>query len=277
MPRKISEMPWNGLALDLAIGASPFAKNIARARLEHTLYFRLHQNAGAAIGTVRVALQGAFEVETVGEIEYADGPVFDPGIAEHGSNQTRFANGLVAFNINNTPKVRAVEANGTVFTDLHPINPNDYGVIGIFIDSNGVFTTKIAEVDQDTAQGYTSAKAALDNFKTNIVPPTEVFGPLTLNQPLVAKILIKANGDGWVANTDNVASGNAEFTAFIPELPFTDVGIYSLTTPNKTEFVGFTNVSSDKGFSYYRVAVLEASNALVDLDGFRFFKNGLLT
>lgn len=269
MSRNTPQTQFNGRELNLAIGAGDYKQNDGRQRLDHELFFQLFQNQNAAPGTIKIALQGANEIDNNG-----DGPVFDPGLAE-GTTATSITTSLFPFRMQQTNFIKEVIAAGEAFSAAHRITLGKNGVIGVYLSSaeNNPIETKVNKADQTTAQAFDTVKEAIDDFD-NITPPTEQFDGRTVNKILIGKILIEADAADWVANTNNLSSDPASIF-FIPFLPFVTIAEYPLTTQDKTDYIGFTHISEDKPFNYFRSAVIEntSGNVLVDLRDFTFNKN----
>ncbi len=176
-----------------SVGASRSVKT--RGVTSHTVDIDWSSLAATPISAVTVVLQGSST-----NADEKNGVITNPTFAI-GSAAAKFSNAAFDFIVDGTSATKAVNTIGTVFTAAHVVSSSKYGVINIYIKSDGTWLTKVPKTPQD----YASAALA-HTAGDGIAAPAAAY-------IYVGRILIANDSSTWTANTHNLTNAGDVTTA----------------------------------------------------------------
>ncbi len=201
-----------GVSSGLKVEIAGRPQNAEQIQLRVDWFARQVGAAKLAIGT-KIQIQGSPDDALSGVISglttpvAGDGAVIPAGLTE-GSTPAdgKVAFGAFPFRIGGVNKVKAADAAGVAFDDVHKVTASKFGAIAINIKADGTIETQINSAAQDDTLSFDDAEAALLNIQhPDFLPPTDFIR--------IGYILIANDAGLWTANTDDLTDGGDVTTA----------------------------------------------------------------
>ena len=197
-----------------AVGASA-AIDVRKLRQgqNYSVHAKFESRGSTEISAVTVKMQGSLS----GDTDPDNIVVSSPGLVI-GSTAEKVANVAFDFRIAGVSYSKAAVAAGTAFSAAHVVSASKWGAINMYINAAGTIFSRVPLATQayDTAE---EAHAAADLI------------PISSGAAYLGRVLIAADGGGWLAITDDLTDGSDLTTANFLSSPtgFEDFASHTFT------------------------------------------------